>query len=108
MTLKDRLNEALAATPLENTHRRDILNAALAAGDTDEEIGAAWNRLIEAREQKAVALEKTGKTGPAKAERDEAVALRLLADPRYSAGLAAPSKTAAGTKPAASPSPSSR
>ncbi len=83
MTLKDRLNEALAATPLENTHRRDILNAALAAGDTDEEIGAALNRLIEAREQKAVALDKTGHTGAAKAERDEAIALRLLADPHY-------------------------
>jgi protein-disulfide isomerase len=95
MTLKDRLNEALSATPLENTHRRDILNAALNAGDTDEEIGAALNRLIEAREQKAVAFEKTGQAAPAKAERDEADALRLLADPRYTAGPAAPGKPAA-------------
>lgn len=86
MTLKDRVNAALNATPPENTHRRDILNAALNAGDSDAEVGAALKRLIEAREQKAVALEKTGQTGLAKAERDEAQALRLLADPSYGAG----------------------
>ena len=83
MTLKDRLTEALAATPAEDTHRRDILNAALNAGDSDADIAAALDRLIEAREQKAVALEKTGQAIQAKAERDEAIALRLLADPSY-------------------------
>jgi len=95
MTLKDRVTDALAATPPENTHRRDILNAALNAGDTDAEIGAALSRLIEAREQKAVALEKNGQAAQAKAERDDAVALRLLADPRYTSGSAAPGKTSA-------------
>jgi protein-disulfide isomerase len=81
MTLKDRLTEALNATPAENTHRRDILNAALNAGETDAQIGAALTRLIDAREQKAAQLEKNGQATQAKAERDEAVALRLLADP---------------------------
>ena len=86
MTLKDRVTNALDATPPENTHRRDILNAALNAGETDAEIGAALARLIEAREQKAVALDKSGQASQAKAERDEAIALRLLADPSYEAG----------------------
>lgn len=81
MTLKDRLTEALNATPPENTHRRDILNAALNAGETDAQIGAALSRLIDAREQKAAQLEKNGQAAQAKAERDEAMALRLLADP---------------------------
>jgi protein-disulfide isomerase len=89
MTLKDRLTEALAATPAENAHRRDILNAALNAGDSDAEIGAALNRLIEAREQKAAQLEKNGQTPQAKAERDEAIALRLLAEPGQTATAAA-------------------
>jgi protein-disulfide isomerase len=93
MTLKDRLTEALNATPAENTHRRDILNAALNAGETDAEIGAALARLIDAREQKAVQLEKNGQTIQAKAERDEAAALRLLAG-QGSAG--APTKTGPG------------
>lgn len=96
MTLKDRLTEALNATPAENTHRRDILNAALNAGETDAQIGAALSRLIDAREQKAAQLEKNGQAAQAKAERDEAVALRLLADPgaTQTAGKAA----APGTK----------
>lgn len=96
MTLKDRLTDALNATPADNTHRRDILNAALNAGDTDGEIAAAFERLIEAREQKAALLEKNGQAPQAKAERDEALALRLLADPGYTA--AAPGKAAAATK----------
>jgi protein-disulfide isomerase len=93
MTLKDRLTEALNATPAENTHRRDILNAALNAGETDAQIGAALSRLIDAREQKAAQLEKNGQAAQAKAERDEAVALRLLADPgatQTASGTAAP------------------
>ncbi len=76
MTLKDRLNEALAAT--DDTHRQDTLRAALNAGDTDAEIEAALSRLIDAREQKAVALDKAGQTDQAKIERDEAAALRTL------------------------------
>ncbi len=95
MTLKDRLTESLNATPPENTHRRDILNAALAAGDTDADIGAAFKRLSEARDQKAVQLEKNGQSIQAKAERDEAAALRLIADPS-GAGQTASGKTAGG------------
>lgn len=85
MTLKDRLNDALTATPDDNKHRRDILTAALTAGETDAEIAAALDRLIDAREQKAAQLEKNGQAAQAKAERDEALALRLLADPSYTA-----------------------
>jgi protein-disulfide isomerase len=81
MTLKTRVTQALDATPAENTHRRDILSAALNAGDSDADIREALERLIEAREQKAASLEKNGQAAQAKAERDEAQALRLLADP---------------------------
>jgi protein-disulfide isomerase len=98
MTLKDRLTEALNATPAENTHRRDILNAALNAGETDKEIGAALSRLIDAREQKAAQLEKNGQTGQAKAERDEAAALRLLADPGAAQTASGPAAAPAGKK----------
>ena len=84
MTIKDRLNQALDATPPEDTHRRDVLTAALNAGDTDAEIAAAFNRLIEARELKAVSFEKNGQTAQAKVERDEAAALRMIADPGHS------------------------
>lgn len=93
MTLKNRVTQALEATPAENTHRRDILSAALNAGDNDQDILEALERLIEAREQKAAALEKTGQAVQAKAERDEAQALRLLIDPSdrpAAPGLSAP------------------
>ncbi len=76
MSLKDRLTEALNTTA--DSHRQDTLRAALNAGDSDADIAAALNRLIEAREQKAMALEKSGQPGLAKAERDEMAALRLL------------------------------
>lgn len=86
MTLKDRVTEALAATAPENTRRRDALNAALNAGDTDRDIHEALVRLIEAREQKAIALEKNGQAAQAKAERDDAAALRSIADPSSGGG----------------------
>lgn len=78
MTLKDRLNDALAATTPENTHRQDTLRAALNAGDTDAEVEAALSRLIIAREQKAVALEKSGQLEQATQERNEAAELQKL------------------------------
>jgi protein-disulfide isomerase len=78
MTLKDRLNDALAATPPENIHRQDTLRAALNAGDTDAEVEAALSRLIIAREQKAIALEKSGQTEQAAQERSEAAELQKL------------------------------
>lgn len=82
MTLKDRLSAALNETSPENTYRRDTLRAALSAGDTDAEIEAALSRLLIAREQKAVTLEKSGQPDAAKAERDEiAVLQRLLGSP---------------------------
>ncbi len=80
MTLKDRLNKALAATAPNNTRRQDTLRAALNAGDTDDEVEAALSRLLVAREQKAVALEKSGQADAAKAEREEIVALQRLLD----------------------------
>jgi protein-disulfide isomerase len=83
MTLKDRLNAALTETAPDNTHRQDTLRAALNAGDTDAEIKAALSRLLVAREQKAVALDKSGQPDAAKAEREEITALqRLLSDPQ--------------------------
>ncbi len=82
MTLKDRLNAALGETAPENTYRLDTLRAALNAGDTDAEVGAALSRLLVAREQKAIALEKSGQPDAAKAERVEiAVLQRLLGGP---------------------------
>lgn len=91
MTLKDRLNDALAATAPENTHRKDTLRAALNAGDTDAEIEAALSRLIIAREQKAVALEKSGQMELATVERNEAAELQKLL-------RGAPSAMAAGKR----------
>lgn len=78
MSLKDRLSEALAATPPEATRRRDALSAALNAGDTETEIAEALVRLIEAREQRAVSLEHTGQNEEAAAERADAAFLREL------------------------------
>jgi protein-disulfide isomerase len=100
MTLKDRLNDALAATPPENTRRQDALRAALNAGDTDTEVTAALERLVEAREQKAAALEKSGQPDLAKIERDEAVVLQnLLRSPSDPVGGSPTgARAAAGTK----------
>lgn len=71
MSLKDRLSAALDATPPENTRRRDTLHAALAAGDNDTDIGAAFSRLIEAREQRAITLDHNGQSEQAAEELKE-------------------------------------
>jgi protein-disulfide isomerase len=78
MTLKDRLNDALAATPAENTRRRDTLRAALNAGDVDTDIEAAFRRLIDAREQRAASQDRSGRPDLAQAEREEIDELRRL------------------------------
>ena len=78
MYLKDRLNEALAATPAENTRRQDTLRAALNSGETDAEIRAAFGRLIDAREQRAASLDRSGQPQLAKEEREEIEILRRL------------------------------
>lgn len=94
MSLKDRLTDALNTTA--DSHRQDTLRAALNAGDSDTDIAAALSRLIEAREQKATAFEKSGQPDLAKAERDEVAALRLLlrdtSAPGAASGTAAPGK----------------
>jgi protein-disulfide isomerase len=80
MTLKDRLNEALAAVPAENAHRADILRAILAAegDDGDAELQAATGRMIDAMETKAAAFEAAGHAPEAAAEREEIKVLRLI------------------------------
>lgn len=88
MTLKDRLTEALNATA--DTHRKDILTAALNAGDTDADVAEALDRLIDAREQKAAQLEKSGQPDLAAAERAEAASLRLLRAPEGAAAVTGP------------------
>lgn len=99
MTLKDRLTEALNAT--DDTHRQDTLRAALNAGDTDAEMGEALDRLIESREQKAVAFDKSDQPEMAAIAREEAAALRLLRTP---GGPASPqSRTATGATKTGSP-----
>jgi protein-disulfide isomerase len=89
MTLKDKLNDALTSTPPENTRRRDTLRAALNAGENDSDVAAALARLIEAREQKILALTSTGQTLLANAERGEVALLRRLLSPEFSAAQAA-------------------
>lgn len=96
MTLKDRLTEALNATA--DTHRQDTLRAALNAGDSDAEIGEALDRLIEAREQKAVAFDKSDQPEMAAAAREDATALRLLRSPD-SSGPAQTRTATPGTGP---------
>lgn len=95
MSLKDRLSEALAATPPENSRRADTLRAALNAGDSDTEIADALSRLIEAREQRATSLEHTDHPDQAAEERKEIASLRALLP---SAAVAAPGHSAANSK----------
>jgi protein-disulfide isomerase len=78
MALKDRLNDALQATPSENTARLETLRAVLAAsgGGSDAEVQAALSRLISEREQKAASYSAAGQTDQARAERAEIDALR--------------------------------
>ncbi|GAA0537739.1 protein-disulfide isomerase [Rhizomicrobium palustre] len=78
MSLKDRLSEALAATPAENTRRIDTLKAALNAGEHESDIAEALTRLIEARVTRAVALEHEGQTEQAARERAEISSLQTL------------------------------
>lgn len=96
MSLKDRLSEALAATPPENSRRADTLRAALNAGDSDADIADALSRLIEAREQRATSLEHTGHSDQAAEERQEIASLRELL-PNV-ATAAAPGRSAAKAK----------
>jgi len=97
MSLKDRLSAALDATPLENTRRRDTLHAALASGDNDTDIGAAFSRLIEAREQRAITLDHNGQSEEAAEELKEISSLWEL----YPEGAPGPAgiKARAGAKP---------
>jgi protein-disulfide isomerase len=80
MTLKDRLNEALAAVPADNAHRAGILRAILAAegDDGDAELQAAIGRMIDAMETKASAFEAAGHAPEATAEREEIKVLRQI------------------------------
>ncbi len=91
MALKDRLNDALQATPPENTARQATLRAVLAAAGagTDAEIQAALARQISEREQKAASFSAAGQSDQARAERAEIDALRGFLR------LAAPEPTAA-------------
>ena len=80
MALKDRLDDALQATPPENTARLATLAAVKAASGrcSDAEIQSAVATLIAAREQKAGSFSASGQTALAKAERAEIDALRTL------------------------------
>jgi len=95
MSLKDRLSEALAATPPENSRRADTLRAALNAGSSDADIADALSRLIEAREQRAISLEHTGHSDQAAEERKEIASLRELLP---NAAAAAPGRSTASSK----------
>lgn len=87
MTLKAKLEQALEATPVDNTRRRDTLRAAVNAGPSDADMEAALRRLIEAREQRAASLVSSGQPDLAKAEREEiAVLSELLERPGAPAG----------------------
>jgi protein-disulfide isomerase len=97
MALKDRLNDALQATPPDNVARQATLRAVLSAagGGTDAEIQAALARQISEREQKAASFSAAGQSDQARAERAEIDALRgflRLATPEPLAA-SAPNKT---------------
>ena len=80
MALKDRLDDALQATPPENAKRLATLEAVKAAsgGLSDAEIQSAIATEIAAREQKAASFSVAGQTELAKGERAEIDALRAL------------------------------
>ncbi len=80
MALKDRLDDALAATAPEETQRQETLSAVLtvAGGGSDAEIQAAIARIISEREQKAASFSAAGQTELAKTERGEIDALRAF------------------------------
>lgn len=108
MALKDRLNEALKATPPENVKRLTTLRAVEAAsgGGSDDEIQSAITALIGEREQMAASFAAAGQSELARAERAEIDALRTLL--RNAAPPAAPKKAATpkpADKKAAAPKP---
>jgi protein-disulfide isomerase len=80
MALKDQLNDALQATPADNTARQQTLRAVLAASGSgsDAEIKSALTRLISDREAKTATFMAAGKPDAARAERAEIDALRAL------------------------------
>lgn len=80
MALKDRLEEALQATPPENAVRLATLNAAKAASGagSDAEIQSAIAAIIAEREQKAASFSAVGQSEQARAERAEIDALRTI------------------------------
>jgi protein-disulfide isomerase len=80
MALKDQLNDALQATPADNTARQQTLRAVLASSGSgsDAEIKSALTRLISEREAKTATFMAAGKTDAARAERAEIDALRAL------------------------------
>ena len=100
MALKDRLNDALLATPPENAARLKTLTAVKdAAGTgTDAEIQTAIANLISAREQQAASFAAAGQKDQAKAERAEIDTLRALL--RASAPAIAPAAPKLSPKPA--------
>jgi protein-disulfide isomerase len=104
MALKDRLTEALKATPPENSKRLTTLRAVEAAsgGGSDGEMQSAITALIGEREQMAASFAAAGQSDQARAERAEIDALRHLlrsaAPPPE-----APKKTAAAKSATAKP-----
>ena len=81
MALKDRLTEALNATPPENSRRAATLREVLAAADarvgaTDADILGIVSRIIMEREQRAASFSAAGQSDFAKAEREEIDFLR--------------------------------
>lgn len=108
MALKDRLDEALQATPPENAARRATLAAIQAASGSgsDAEIQNAIATLIGVREQQAASFAAAGQTELAKAERAEIDALRALlrfAAPPPGASSAKPATPAKAKKTPATP-----
>jgi protein-disulfide isomerase len=80
MSLRDRLDEALRATPPDNTARLATLAAVKAAcgAGSDGEVQTAIAAIIAEREQKAGSYSAAGQSDLARAERAEIDALRKL------------------------------
>lgn len=93
MSLKDRLDDALAATAPENAARRKTLASVKAASGSgsDAEIQSAIAILISEREQTAASFAAAGQTELARSERAEIDALRAL----LRAGSPVPTQTSA-------------
>ena len=102
MALRDQLNDALNATPADNTRRLATLREVLAAvdareGANDSEIQAIITRIISEREPRAATFGAAGQSELAKAERDEIGFLRTF----LRAPVSAPAPKAAKTVAAA-------